>query len=260
MKLNVNRIALVGGASDGIGKAIAQVLAQVHIKVVLLGRNEAKLKATIETLENKEIHDFIVADYTEPLQVKKAVEDFMQHRNMAFDILINNTGGPKGGLITKAEVAEFSQAFSMHVLVNQCLAQTVLPHMQNQNWGRIINIISTSVKQPLDNLGVSNTIRAAVGNWAKTLATEVASMGITVNNVLPGATATGRLEEIIVNKAKQTNQSIDIVRQNMTKEIPMQRFAQPEEIAYAVEFLASDRAAYITGINLPVDGGRTKSL
>lgn len=262
MKHKQNRLALIGGASDGIGKAIAEVLAQAEIKVVLLGRNEEKLKAVIANLAHKDRfrHDYIVADYQFPAQVQQQVQAYMETNKIGFDILINNTGGPKGGPVHKAEANEFIAAFNMHLINNQLLAQTVLPFMKNNNWGRIINVISTSVKQPLDNLGVSNTIRAAVGNWAKTLATELASMGITVNNVLPGATATGRLTDIINNKALQTGKSIEAVSLEMQKEIPAQRFARPEEIAYAVEFLASDKAAYITGINLPVDGGRTKSL
>jgi 3-oxoacyl-[acyl-carrier protein] reductase len=176
------------------------------------------------------------------------------------DILVNNTGGPPGGPITRAATEEFTQAFSNHLLCNHILAQAVLPGMKSAGYGRIINVISTSVKQPLHGLGVSNTVRAAVANWSKTLASEVAADGITVNNVLPGATGTQRLHSIISNKSKQAGSSEAEVTQEMLSEIPMKRFAAPEEIANAIAFLASPAAAYITGINLQVDGGRTGCL
>ncbi len=132
--------------------------------------------------------------------------------------------------------------------------------MKLARYGRIINVISTSVKQPLPNLGVSNTVRGAVANWAKTLANELGEFEITVNNVLPGATATGRLTSIINNKAEKTGLSIEQVAEGMKAEIPLKRFAEPVEVANAIVFLASPQASYINGINLPVDGGRTKSL
>ena len=173
---------------------------------------------------------------------------------------MNNTGGPSGGPIINASSEEFNRAFSNHLICNQILAQAVLEGMKISKYGRIINIISTSVKQPLKGLGVSNTIRAAVANWAKTWSNEVAIFGITVNNVLPGATNTDRLHLLMETKAKKTGVSIEQVEKEMIHEIPMKRFAAPEEIACAVAFLASPAAAYITGINIPVDGGRTSNL
>src|SRR5690606_5090459 len=175
-------------------------------------------------------------------------------------ILVNNTGGPAGGEILADSTQKFIDTFQQHVICNHILTQAIVPGMKQSNYGRIINIISTSVKAPLPNLGVSNTIRGAVANWAKTLANELGKYGITVNNVLPGATATQRLASIISNKSTKVGASEDEVSEEMKKEIPLQRFAQPEEIAYAVAFLASPSAAYINGINLPVDGGRTASL
>jgi 3-oxoacyl-[acyl-carrier protein] reductase len=256
------KTALVGGGSDGIGKATAIALAAAGANVILLARNADKLAATVAQLANNgsQKHGFVVADFSQPTQVVVAVADYQKANNIQFDILINNTGGPAGGAAHTAAVDAFRAAFEMHLVVNQALSQLLIPDMKAKKSGRIINIISTSVKQPLPNLGVSNTIRGAVASWAKTLSNELAGFGITVNNVLPGATATGRLSSIIETKAAKTGQSIDEVRQEMLAEIPAARFAQPEEIANAVLFLASDMAAYISGVNLPVDGGRTKSL
>ncbi|NBQ47342.1 MAG: SDR family oxidoreductase, partial [Sphingobacteriia bacterium] len=169
-------------------------------------------------------------------------------------------GGPPAGPANAARSEEFLSAFNSHLLCNHLLMQCCLEGMKNSGYGRIINVISTSVKQPLPNLGVSNTIRAAVANWAKTLAGELAPFHITVNNVLPGATATQRLAGIIENRALKSNLQQDLVRNEMLHEIPMKRFAEPSEIANAIAFLASPAAAYITGVNLPVDGGRTGSL
>ena len=181
-------------------------------------------------------------------------------RNFTADILINNTGGPKGGPAHLAELEEYTLAFARHVLANQTLVQAVLPHMQESGWGRIVNVISTSVKAPIPNLGVSNTIRGAVANWAKTLSVEVAPHGITVNNVLPGFTETSRLDSIVANRAQQQATSTEVVAQAMRNSVPARRFARAEEVAAAIAFLASPVAGYINGINLPVDGGRLPTL
>ena len=175
-------------------------------------------------------------------------------------ILVNNSGGPAAGPAHTAELDAFSAAFVQHLLANQALVRAVLPSMRDARFGRIVNIISTSVKQPLDNLGVSNTIRGAVASWAKTLSNELAGFGITVNNVLPGATATERLSQIISGAAARTGKTVAATADKMAAEIPVRRFAEPAEVGAAVAFLCSPAAAYITGINLPVDGGRTKSL
>jgi 3-oxoacyl-[acyl-carrier protein] reductase len=175
-------------------------------------------------------------------------------------ILVNNTGGPSGGPIADAKTDDFEKTFRQHLICNHILAQAFLPGMKESGYGRIINIISTSVKQPLKGLGVSNTIRAAVANWSKTLATEIAATGVTVNNVLPGATATKRLSTLIEAKSLKTGKAAIDLEKEMLDEIPMGRFAHPSEIAAAVAFLASPAASYITGINIPVDGGRTGSL
>ena len=258
LKLN-NKYALVCGSTAGIGKATAISLAAEGAKITLVARNEDKLKQVIAQLPNPENHSYIVADFSDPAELRHKVSDFINN-NHGFHILVNNTGGPAGGPVFSAQLEEFENAFTQHLKCNHVLAQTVVPFMKNEGYGRIINIISTSVKQPLDGLGVSNTIRGAVASWSKTLANELGPFGITVNNVLPGATDTDRLAEIIKNKSAKTGQSEEESANAMKSGVPAKRFARPEELAYAVTFLASECASYINGINLPVDGGRTKSL
>ncbi|CAM1353142.1 MULTISPECIES: SDR family oxidoreductase [Tenacibaculum] len=256
MNLNIqNKNALVCGSTQGIGKASAIGLATEGVNVTLIARNEEKLKAVLAELP-KGNHSYIVADFSNPSELKEKIEA----SNLNFHILINNTGGPAGGPVFNAQLDEFERAFTQHLKCNHVLVQAVVPFMKEAGFGRIINVISTSVKQPLDGLGVSNTIRGAVANWSKTLANELGQFNITVNNVLPGATGTERLKEIINNKAAKTGLSVDEVSKNMMNASPAKRFAKPEEIANAVVFLASESASFINGINVPVDGGRTKSL
>ena len=262
MNLNLQSYtALVCGSSQGIGRAAAQELALLGARVILLARNEESLKVTCSELPtpNGQKHDYLAADFSNPSKVAEVVANFISAGN-PIHILVNNTGGPPGGPIVQATTEAFLSTFHQHLLCNHLITQAVLPGMKEAKFGRIINIISTSVKQPLKGLGVSNTIRAAVANWSKTLSVEVAPFGITVNNVLPGATATQRLSSIIENKSQKQNHSIDEVEQEMLAEIPAARFGKPEEIAAAVAFLASPAAAYINGINVPVDGGRTGCL
>ncbi len=253
--------ALVCGSTAGIGKATAIELASHGATVTLLARNEDKLKVVRDQLPTPQgqAHDYLVADFSDPDQLRSALDAYVND-DAPVHILVNNTGGPPGGPAHAADPDAYLAAFRQHLICNQILAQALIPGMQEEGFGRILNIISTSVKQPLNNLGVSNTIRGAVANWAKTLANELGQYGITVNNVLPGATETERLASIIGNKAAKTGQSERDVALGMQGIIPAGRFAKAEEIAYAVVFLASDSAAYINGINLPVDGGRTKSL
>lgn len=252
-----NKNALVCGSTQGIGKATAISLASEGANVTLMARNEEKLKAVLAELPNEnQNHSYIVADFSKPNELKQKLAEL----NPSFHILINNTGGPAGGPVFNAQLDEFERAFTMHLKCNHVLAQAVVSYMKEASYGRIINIISTSVKQPLDGLGVSNTIRGAVANWSKTLANELGQFGITVNNVLPGATETERLNEILKNKSAKTGKSIEDVAEGMKNASPAKRFAKPEETAAAITFLASKQASYINGINLPVDGGRTKSL
>ena len=255
-----NKNALVCGSTAGIGKATAIQLATMGATVTLVARNEEKLKETLIDLpfEQGQKHNYFVADFSDPETLKKKVA--MATKEQTYHVLINNTGGPKGGAIFDASTEEFTKAFSMHLVCNQILVQAVVPGMKEEDFGRIINVISTSVKQPIDGLGVSNTIRGAVASWSKTLANELGPFGITVNNVLPGFTATDRLSDIVGNAAKKLNKSEEDAAAFMRSIVPARRFAQPGEIANAIAFLASEAASYINGINLPVDGGRTKSL
>lgn len=262
MQINLTgKNALVCGSTKGIGNAIAMLYAKLGANVTLVARNGALLERIIRDLDTSigQKHDFIAADFSKPEELKEKVL-IKVHEPKVYHILVNNTGGPPAGLAIDAELHEYVSAFTNHLLCNQVLAQAVMDGMRAGGYGRIINIISTSVKAPLKGLGVSNTVRGAVGNWAKTLANELGPYGITVNNILPGATATDRLKQIIEGKAVKQNHSIDEVHKEMTDEIPLARFASPEETAYAAAFLASEYAAYITGINLPVDGGRTPCL
>jgi 3-oxoacyl-[acyl-carrier protein] reductase len=256
----INKNALVCGSSKGIGKAIAIELAKCGASITLAARNENDLAKTLHELDKSQNqqHDFMIADFSKPQELKEIVNNLLKTKT--FQILINNTGGPAAGNITDATEQQFLSAFHNHLLCNHILAIALLEGMKKSNYGRIVNVISTSVKIPLKGLGVSNTIRAAVANWSKTLSNEVAPFGITVNNVLPGATDTQRLQEIIKNKSSRSNISVEEVEKEMLHEIPMNRFAKPEEIAAAATFLVSPSASYITGINIPVDGGRTGSL
>lgn len=252
------KTALVAGSTQGIGKAIALEFAKAGANVILLARNENKLQEVIKELDStqNQSHSYLVADFTQP----HTLEGALQKLEQTVHILVNNTGGPAAGKIVDAEQLAFLQAFQAHLICNHILVQKVVEGMKNANYGRIINIISTSVKQPIKNLGVSNTIRGAVASWAKTLATELAPWGITVNNILPGATWTARLQNLIQKNAESKNISFQEAQKEMLAEIPIGRFANPEEIAYGAVFLASPQAAYITGTNLTIDGGRTACL
>ena len=260
MNLNlVDKTALVCGSTQGIGRAAAEELALLGARVILIARNEDLLKQTVKELPGTAVHHYLVADFTQPKTVEAVVRDFVNAGN-PIHILVNNTGGPPGGPIAAATTDAFLNAFQQHLLCNHLLAQVVMEGMKQAKYGRIINVISTSVKQPLKGLGVSNTVRAAVANWSKTLSVELASFGITVNNVLPGATATGRLSSIIEAKTKQGGRTYEALEQEMLHEIPAGRFGTVEELGSAIAFLASPAASYINGINLPVDGGRTGCL
>jgi len=253
--------ALVCGSTQGIGKASAVELALLGAHVTLIARDAEKLEAVRRSLDvsQGQQHHYLVADFAQPQTLQAALNDFSQREQTAH-ILINNTGGPPGGPILAAKPEEFTQAFSNHLLCNHLLVQALVPGMKAAGYGRIVNIISTSVKQPIPGLGVSNTIRAAVANWAKTLSLELAPFGITVNNVLPGLTRTSRLDSLIASRAKEAGLTVAEMEKKMQEEIPARRFATADEVAAAVAFLCSPAAAYINGINVPVDGGKTGNL
>lgn len=258
MDLNLQgKHALVCGASAGIGQAAAIELAALGATVTVLARRAEALDATLKQLTNThgQQHSALVADLDQPEQLPAQLADIQ-----AVHILVNNAGGPPGGAVHNATATEFETGFRRHLLANQTLVQTLLPGMRRAGYGRIINIISTSVKEPIAGLGVSNTIRWAVAGWAKTLARELAPAGITVNNVLPGFTATGRLDSLFAARAEKTGKTAADIAAETVAGVPMGRFAAPGEIGAAIAFLASPAAAYITGINLPVDGGRLNSL
>ena len=253
-----NKNAIVCGSTQGIGQATAIELANLGANITLVARNESKLKEVIKSLDitKGQRHSLLVADFSESNIFKEKIEEL----STTYHILINNTGGPAGGPIIDANTKSFEDAFKMHLINNQLLVKKVVEGMKKECFGRIINILSTSVKAPIPGLGVSNTIRAAVANWAKTLSIELGPHGITVNNVLPGFTNTNRLESIISNKAIKLGKSEGEIAQIMKSSVPANRFGEANEVANAIAFLCTPAAAYINGINLPVDGGRTQSL
>ncbi len=255
------KCAFVCGSTQGIGKAAALELALLGANVVLIARNEDALKGTLSELDASQgqKHGYICADFTKPEELDQKVKEHIK-KNGDVNILVNNTGGPASGPIINARASDFTTTFSNHLLCNHLLVQAVADGMKRSGYGRIINIISTSVKQPLKGLGVSNTIRAAVANWSKTLAMELGPSGITVNNVLPGMTNTQRLRSLLEARSKTTGKSIPELEKEMIAEIPAGRTGDANEVAAAIAFLASPAAAYINGINVPVDGGRTGSL
>lgn len=252
--------AIICGSTQGIGLAIAEELALLGASCTLVARNEKSLKESVLKLDTqlRQQHGYLVADFNKPDEVKSVIEKHVSKN--AVHILINNSGGPAAGPIINASEDAFLNTFNQHLICNHILTQAVVPSMKQEGYGRIINIISTSVKIPLKNLGVSNTIRGAVASWAKTMANELGQYNITVNNVLPGFTATKRLSTLIDNIAKKGNTVVDIVEENMKQEVPMKRFADASEIAVVAAFLASPAASYVNGVSIPVDGGRTGSI
>jgi 3-oxoacyl-[acyl-carrier protein] reductase len=253
--------ALVCGGSQGIGRAAAIELAALGADVTLLARSREALETALAALPKThaaQTHATIAADMSDHAALRAKVEATVNAHPV--QILINNTGGPPGGPAAAAGADEFLLAFNQHVIAAQTLLQAVLPGMKASGYGRIVNVISTSVKEPIKNLGVSNTIRGATASWAKTLAGELGMHGITVNNVLPGYTQTQRLEQILAERTRTTGKSNAEIEQTMLASVPAARFAKPAEIAAVIAFLATPAAAYVNGINVPVDGGRTQSL
>ncbi len=255
-----NRNTLVCGSTQGIGLAAAIELAQLGANVTLMARDEKKLSEVLKQLPHKQgqFHSFLVADFNLPDQVKAQVEALVKDKDV--HILVNNTGGPAAGNAIDATSEDFLKAINAHLICSHHLVRACVPGMKRNNYGRIINIISTSVKIPIKGLGVSNTVRGAMASWSKTLSIELASFGITVNNVLPGSTKTSRIESLVQTRAAKTGKTEAQIRQEMIDEIPAGRMAEASEVAAAIAFLATPAAAYINGVNLPVDGGRTGSM
>jgi 3-oxoacyl-[acyl-carrier protein] reductase len=255
------KTALVCGSTQGIGLASAVELALLGANVTLIARNEEKLREAVEDLDTSmgQLHRYIVADFADHENVKEAIESYLR-LCPEVHILVNNTGGPSGGPIIDAEPDQFLKTFQMHVINNQFLAQAVVPSMKKAGYGRIVNIISTSVKQPIIGLGVSNTIRGAVASWSKTLSLELGQFGITSNNVLPGYTETARLDAVLEMRSKSQDKSREEVAKELQSSIPIRRFSEAKEVAAAVAFLCSPAAGSISGVSLAVDGGRTESM
>ncbi|CAN5683652.1 SDR family oxidoreductase [soil metagenome] len=262
--------ALICGSSGGIGLACAAELAGLGAQCILLARDEGKLAAALRTLPpvgglGGRGHVRIVADLANPEGVRDAVAGHLRGESAgsgagAVHIVINNTGGPPAGSALEAKPEDLLKAFSAQLIAAQMLAQLLAPGMKAAGYGRIINITSTSVKQPIPNLGISNIVRPAVAAWAKCLATELGGFGITANNILPGFTSTERLSALMSGRAKTQQRSQSEVEAEVMATIPAGRFAAPREVAAVVAFLCTPAAAYVNGINVPVDGGRLGGL
>lgn len=254
------RHALVCGASEGIGRATAHELALLGASVTVLSRRADALQRVVDALPaaDGQRHGLLAADMADSAQVGVLVAGLAGRSPI--HILINNTGGPAGGPANLASASEYSDAFQRHVLTGQAMVQAVLPGMRHAQWGRIVNVVSTSVREPIAGLGVSNTIRAAVAGWAKTLSRELGGDGITVNNVLPGFTETARIDQIVGNRARAEGRSEAEVADAMRAGVPAGRFARPEETGGVIAFLCSPAAAYVNGVSLAVDGGRMASI
>lgn len=252
--------AVICGSTQGIGLATAIIIAELGANCILMARNEEALSKAIKDLPVKEgqIHSYVVADFSNTEDVQNAIEKITGL--VQVEILINNSGGPKPGPISNAVAKDFENAFSQHLICNHLLATAVLPGMKALGYGRIINIISTSVKTPLPNLGVSNTIRAAVASWAKTLSNEVGQFNITVNNVLPGLTRTARFKSLVEGTSASQDITAETVENDFINSIPLRRIGTAEEIGNVIAFLASPAAAYVSGTSILVDGGRTAAI
>lgn len=249
--------ALVCGSTQGIGRACALEFARLGGNVTLMARHAEALEKVHAELNRNfgQKHGVVQADFTDWQQVQTRAQEVVREYG-PIHILLNNTGGPPAGPVYEAQPEDFLKAMTQHVVCNQVLAQTCAPGMREAKYGRIINVISTSVLMPIKGLGVSNTIRAAVANWARTLAAELGPFGITVNNILPGFTDTARLRSLLQGRASRAGVSLQDVQLELAASIPARRFGTPDEIAAAAAFLASPAASYINGVNLPVDGGR----
>lgn len=252
--------AVVCGSSQGIGRSCAMELARLGASITLVARDEKALQSVRGELPTTagQDHTVLVADFGDEAALSAAISEFA--KSTGADILINNTGGPPAGQAIDADPEQFVRAFRMHLVCNQILTQALTPRMKERRWGRIVNIISTSVKAPIPGLGVSNTVRGAVASWSKTIATELAPFGVTVNNILPGFTATARLDSLIKGRADKAGKTPDEIAAGMRSSVPMGRFGEPEEIAAVAAFVCSPAASYLTGVSIPVDGGRTNCL
>ncbi|MDV7140256.1 SDR family oxidoreductase [Maribacter sp. TH_r10] len=256
----IGKNALVGGSSRGIGKAIAEQLANSGARVTLMARTEEKLKNIIASLptHNGQHHDYLVVDFNDLEAYKTTITRYF--KNNTIDILVNNTQGPKAGGAMDVHIDDYQTAFDLLFKSVVYTTELALEHMIKNRWGRIINVASVSVKEPLSYLALSNSIRAALVTWAKTLATDVGPYQITVNSVLTGYFDTERIAQLNAKKAEQLGIHENEVLAEMETRVPVRRIGDPKEYGYLTTFLASDQAAYITGTQIPIDGGLLKSL
>lgn len=256
----IGKKALVGGASGGIGKAIAIQLAESGASVTLMARNKEKLKITLQslTISKGQSHQYLVVDFSDYEEYKKIISAYFESNSV--DILVNNTQGPAAGNTLEKQVNDYQVAFDLLFKTVVYTTELALPNMMQNRWGRIINVASVSVKEPLSYLALSNSIRASLVTWAKSLATDVGDKQITVNSILTGYFDTARIAQLNSKKAEQLGVSEDDVLADMKSKVPLKRIGDPKEYGYLVSFLASDKAAYITGTQIPIDGGLLKSL
>jgi 3-oxoacyl-[acyl-carrier protein] reductase len=255
------RVALIAAASSGIGFAAARELAREGARVFLCSRDEGRARAAAERIRNETGAEAfgIRADVTSDEDAARFVE-LAQESAGRVDILVTNAGGSPSSTFAETSLEMYRKAFELNALSAIRLAQLVVPSMRERRWGRIINITSISVKQPINGLLLSNTIRAGLTGWAKTLSTEVAADGVTVNSVAPGYTLTERQDELAEARGRMSGKTKEEMIEMWAAEIPIRRLASAEEIAAAVAFLASERASYITGVTLQVDGGWVRGL
>ncbi len=256
-----DKIAIVTASSKGLGKACAVGLAREGAKVVICARNLTDLEKAKAEIENSSNNDVLAvqADVTNYDDIKKLVNSTVEKFG-TIHILVTNAGGPPAGYFESFSDEDWNNAFNLNFMSTVRLIREVLPFMKSQRWGRIINITSVTVKQPIDNLILSNSIRMSVLGLSKTLALQLAKYNILINNVAPGYTLTDRVKFILEQRAKDTGKTIEEVKSELAKDIPLGRLAEPEELANLVVFLASERASYITGATIPVDGGWIKGI
>ena len=252
--------ALVGGSSKGLGNAVANQLAMSGAQVTLVARDEELLIKNVKELNKKTdlTHDYLVVDYNDFNQYQIKIKEYLSLNPI--DILVNNTQGPISGDVMNVSLEDYQNSFDLlfkNVVYTTMLA---LKNMKKNKWGRIINMTSVSVKEPLSYLALSNTIRSSVTTWGKTLANDIGSNNITVNNILTGYFNTERINELNFEKSKKLNIKIEEVFSAIENLVPLKRIGDPKEFAYLVTFLASDQASYINGVNIPIDGGLLKSL
>ena len=258
MKIDLaGKKALIGGSSKGIGLGIASQLAESGASVCLMARNKSKLEEIINQLPNSENHSYLIVDFSNFEEYKIKIEAYLENNQV--DILVNNTQGPPAGNSLSKDIDSYQEAFDLLFKSIVYTTSLIVPKMQKNKWGRIINVTSVSVKEPLNYLVLSNSIRSAVVAWAKSLSVDVGKEGVTVNSILTGYFDTERIKELNKEKSKSLNISEEEVLEKMKSLVPINRLGKTEEYGYLVSFLSSDKASYINGASIPIDGGLLRS-